>query len=117
MSKELPFFRFHVSEWLNDDISAESYKSKGVFIDVCSFYWFKDCSIQLETTLKKFANAKKIILDLVSTGIIKHDENTDFIKIKFLDEQFDLLSEERKKKQSAGRQGGLASGKQRRSNA
>ena len=39
MSKELPFFRFTVSEWLNDDISLESYVLKGIFIDVCAFYW------------------------------------------------------------------------------
>jgi len=117
MSKQLPFFRFYVSEWMNDDISAESYRTKGIFADVCAFYWFKDCTIDLKTLLKKYSNAKKTILELVSSGIIKHNSSTGFIEIKFLDEQFDLLSEARKKKQDAGRLGGLASSKQSSSDA
>ena len=33
MAKELPYFRFTAAEWLNDDISLESYELKGLFIE------------------------------------------------------------------------------------
>ena len=117
MSKELPYFRFIVSEWLNDDISFESYKNKGVFIDVCAFYWTRDCVVDLKTLKKRFSNAKASIQALIDCGIIKTQDGSDLISIEFLNNQYDMLSERRKQKQEAGRLGGMASGKQRSSNA
>ena len=112
MSKELPFFRFTVSEWLNDDISLMSYDAKGVFADVCSYYWFKDCSITQAKLKQKFSNAKDLIDELIDGDIIKIDDN-DFVSIIFLDDQYGMLSDLRKSRQEAGRKGG----KQRSSNA
>jgi len=107
MSKDLPYFRFHVSEWLNDDISLESYQAQGVFISVCSYYWFQDCSITIAKLKKRFSNATAEIEQLLSVGII--DKSDDgFARIKFLDKQYDKLSEKRKKRVEAGRKGGLA---------
>jgi len=111
MSKKLPYFRFHVAEWMNDDISAESYKIKGVFVDVCAFYWFKDCIIDMKTLKKRFKNCSSSIEALIEQNIIKHDENTDAVYILFLDSQYDMLSGKRKKLEDAGRKGGLASHK------
>ncbi len=107
MAKELPYFRFTVSEWLNDDISLESYKVQGVFASVCAFYWFQDCSITQAKLKKRFSDAQEEIEALVKLGIIK-EINDDFISIKFLDEQYDMLSEKRKKRVEAGRKGGRA---------
>lgn len=107
MAKELPYFRFTVSEWLNDDISLESYHLQGVFASVCAFYWFKDCSITQAMLKKRFSNAKADVEELLELGILKEIEN-DFVSIKFLDEQFDLLSEKRQKRVKAGRKGGLS---------
>lgn len=106
MSKELPFFRFTVSEWLNDDISMESYLLKGVFIDVCAFYWFKDCSITKAMLEKRFSNARTELKALIKLDIIKVmlDGNVSII---FLDNQYDMLSEKRKNRQLAGKKGGL----------
>jgi hypothetical protein len=106
MAKELPYFRFTASEWLNDDISLESYELKGLFIDVCSFYWFKDCSINIALLHKRFNNAEDLLHELRELDIIKYNEDNS-ITIKFLDEQYDLLSEKRKKRSEAGRIGGL----------
>jgi len=117
MSKELPYFRFNVSEWLNDDISVESYKIKGIFSDICAYYWFKDCIIDLKTLKKRFKNCKSSVDLLIKLSIIKHDNETDAVNILFLDAQYDMLSEKRKKHQEAGRKGGLASSKQRSSDA
>ena len=116
MAKELPYFRFTVAEWLNDDISLESYHLQGVFISVCAFYWFQDCSIALAKLKKRFSNAQAEIEELLKLGIIKKVDEKH-ISIKFLDEQFDLLSEKREKRVEAGRKGGLAKSKQSSSNA
>lgn len=107
MAKELPYFRFTVQEWQNGDISIESYELKGLFIDVCGFYWVKDCNISLAMLEKRFNNAKDLLEQLISLGILKVDENKN-IDINFLNEQYDVLSEKRKKRQLAGRKGGLS---------
>lgn len=107
MAKELPYFRFTVQEWQNGDIGIESYELKGLFIDICGFYWIKDCSISLAMLEKRFSNAKFLIEQLISLDIIKLDENDNII-INFLNDQYDLLSENRKKRQLAGKKGGLS---------
>ena len=106
MSKELPYFRFTAFEWLNGDISLESYDIKGVFSDICAYYWFKDCSITKAMLEKRFSNALTEIKTLLKTGIIKYKNGDEFLIISFLDEQFDQLSELRKRRQEAGRKGG-----------
>jgi hypothetical protein len=108
MAKELPYFRFTASEWLNDDISLETYEAKGVFIDVCAFYWSQDCDVTLTKLNKKFSNATILLKQLIESGIIKHENKHDKIKIDFLMIQYDLLSEKRKLRQSAGSKGGNA---------
>lgn len=107
MAKELPYFRFTASEWLNDDISLESFELKGLFIDICAYYWFKDCSITLAMLEKKFSDAKSLLPELITLDIIKVDSNYENVEIKFLNEQYDLLSEKRKNRQKAGKKGGL----------
>jgi len=106
MSKELPYFRFTAFEWLNDDISLEDYQTKGVFIDVCAYYWFKDCSITKAMLEKRFSTVMTVIELLFESGIIKFRNGDDFIEISFLNKQFDELSELRKQRQSAGSKGG-----------
>ena len=101
MSKELPYFRFTSFEWLNDDISLEDYETKGVFIDICAYYWFKDCSITKAMLEKRFSNAISVIKRLFDSGIIKFKNGDDYIDISFLNKQFDQLSELRRARQDA----------------
>jgi hypothetical protein len=108
MAKELPYFRFTVQEWQNGDISLESYELRGLFIDVCGFYWIKDCSITLAMLNKRYKDATELIKELLELNIIKHDIESDEINIFYLDEQYDLLSNKRKKRSDAGKKGGLA---------
>jgi hypothetical protein len=112
MAKELPYFRFTSQEWQNGLISLESYHLKGLFIDICSYYWVQNCSITKAMLGKKFSNDKTELNELVKLGILKVDKN-DNVSIDFLDEQFDALSNLRKKRQLAGKKGG----KQKSSNA
>ena len=108
MAKELPYFRFTASEWLQDDISLESYESKGLFADVCAYYWMQDCDCTLDKLKKKFSNATILLEQLIKSDIIKHENKHDKIKIDFLLTQYDLLSEKRKLRQEAGSKGGNA---------
>jgi len=108
MAKELPYFRFTAAEWLNDDISLESYELKGLFIDICAYYWSQDCILTLAKLEKKFSNATILLQRLIETDIIKHENKHDKIKIDFLLTQYDLLSEKRKVRQDAGSKGGNA---------
>ena len=108
MAKELPYFRFTASEWLNDDISLESYELKGLFADVCAYYWTQDCDCTLDRLKKKFSNATILLQQLIESNIIKHENKHDKIKIDFLLTQYDLLSEKRKLRQDAGSKGGNA---------
>lgn len=110
MASELPYFRFYVSEWMNGDIDMEAIEIKGLFIDVCAWYWFKDCSVTKAMLEKKFLKGPDL-KDLYDSGIIKSDG--DQVIIEFLNDQFDILSEKRKARQAAGSKGG----KQKRSNA
>ena len=112
MSKELPYFRFTVSEWLNGDISMETMEDQGVFICICAFYWFKDCSLALAKLKQKFKGAEASLNRLLDSGILKVDENDNII-IDFLDEQFIKLSELHNIRSKAGRKGGLSKAKAR----
>ncbi len=107
MANELPFFRFTVQAWQNGKISLESYEHKGLFIDVCGYYWVQDCSITKAMLYKRFRDATELIDLLFKEDIIKSDEQGN-LSIDFLNEQFDLLSQKRKNKQMAGKLGGLA---------
>jgi len=113
MAKELPYFRFTAQEWQNGDISLESYELKGLFIDICAYYWIKDCSITLAMLQKRYSNVQDLLKVLIDLQIIKVENNDEYVTINFLNEQFDILSEARKRRQEAGSKGG----KKKRSNA
>lgn len=108
MAKELPYFRFTVQEWQNGDISLERFELQGLFISVCGFYWLKDCDCTLAMLNKKYSNATNELNELIELGILKHENRHDKVEIVFLNNQYDLLSEKRKLRQSAGSKGGNA---------
>ena len=111
MAKELPYFRFTVQDWQNGKISLESYELKGLFIEICGYYWINDCSITLAMLEKKFKDAKELIRELIELGILKHENRHNKVEIEFLNTQYDLLSVKRKLRQEAGSKGGKAKAK------
>lgn len=111
MALELPYFRFTVQDWQNGKISLESYELKGLFIDVCGYYWINDCDLTLATLNKRFSNAKGLLQELINLGILKHENRHDKVEIEFLLKQRCKLSEERKHRQEAGSKGGKAKAK------
>ena len=108
MAKELPYFRFTVQDWQNGKISLESFELQGLFISICGYYWINDCNTTLVMLNKKFSNATILLKQLISLGIIKHENKHDKIEIDFLNIQYDFLSEKRKVRQIAGSKGGNA---------
>lgn len=103
MAKELPYFKFEPAEYLTKNISFCSLSAQGLFINICSYYWQRNCKLTTEQVLKRL-NYKTELDELISEGII--DLQEDFIVIKFLDNQ--LVEVEKTSKQNAlnGAKGG-----------
>jgi len=108
LMKELPYFKFYVTEYLLDDISDQELSVQGLFINICAYYWFKDCSVSIAMLEKKFSNARGELETLIETGILKSSKGVllENISIKFLDEQFKTLDNNHSKRVSAGAKGG-----------
>ena len=109
MSKELPYFRFYPSEWLEGDITLEKEETQGFFITLLAWYWKKDCLVNLDFINKRLikgkAKLKQCLNNLIESKIIKVDKDSN-VDVYFLNEQYDALSELRQKRVDAGRKGG-----------
>lgn len=106
MAKDLPYFKFIVNEWITGDITLEDLNIQGLFINLCAWYWSKECTLSLENAKKKFSNCKAITFEkLENSAAIKVNEQ-GFIIINFLDEQFQEFREISEKRSSIGKLGG-----------
>ena len=86
MAKELPYFKFVISEYLNGDIFLEDYKTQGVFINVCAYYWHCSCDLTLSKLKKKYKDIDDEITILVKEKMLKL--KGEKLIINFLDEQW-----------------------------
>ena len=110
MNKELPYFKFYPNLWITGNITICSLEAQGLFINICTFYWSKQCSISLPFVKLKFS--KDALLDeLIELNIIQVDENDNLI-IDFLDEQMNEFINVSEKRAIAGSKGGKAKAKQ-----
>ena len=105
MAKELPFFRFNVSEWLTGNIAYESYELQGLFIKVCCEYWNRQNCITIEELKKRTKEDKNIDYLIKNKFLIKKRNK---ISIKFLDEEKSIIEAKSNKRREAGRKGGLS---------
>lgn len=87
MAKELPYFKFYIGDWNNGDITLESYEIQGLFVNICAYYWSKDCDLSLINLHKKFRSDKPGIEQLIESGIVKVTNNN--VLISFLNEQYE----------------------------
>jgi len=85
MSKRLPYFQFEPAEYLAGDIMFCSYGAQGIFNNICSLYWQKDCELSYSQTVKRLKN-EDLIKELIDEKIIKVEK--DKIVINFLNEQY-----------------------------
>ena len=104
MAKEIPYFKFFTGEWANGDITAENYKTQGVFINICAIYWTKEGKVT-ELFIRKKIKDNKSINELINSEIIKVEN--DSILISFLDEQLIETEAIRKQNSNAGKKSAL----------
>ena len=105
MAKELPFFKFNVSEWLTGNISYESYEIQGLFIKICCEYWNRNNKLTIQEVKKRTKKDKEIEYLIENKFIIKKRNE---IFIKFLDEEKKEIELKYLKHSAAGRKGGLS---------
>lgn len=105
MAKELPYFKFNVSEWILGRISDQSDKVQGAFILAICHYWHKKCDYFIVDFKKKLGkNRYDLLLNLKFI-----EEENDKVFIDFLDEQYEELSGIHVKRVKSGQAGGIAS--------
>lgn len=109
MAKELPYFKFYIGEWSNGDITLEDYEAQGLFVNICAYYWFKECQLSLAALNKKFRSHEHIISNLIDLNIIK--KIGDNISISFLNEQFSSKEVQKAVNRNNGKLGGRPIGK------
>lgn len=97
MAKELPYFKFEPSEWLEGEIQVCSDEAIVCFINLCSGYWLKLGNINYAFALHKYCKKDASVLnELINNKIITLQN--DEINISFLDKQlqeFKNISEKR----------------------
>ena len=115
MSKELPYFRFYASEWLEGDITLEEMATQGLFTNIMAWYWKRDCEITKEFISKRLVKDNQMLNEcfeaLFDAEIITINSD-GLLVIDFLSEQHGSLSLISTKRSKAGRKGGKAKAKQ-----
>jgi hypothetical protein len=102
MAKDLPYFKFYISEWTDGDITLESLSTQGLFVNVCCYYWSKETDVKIDQLFKRFG--KNPIESLIKKEIIKLE--SDKVSINFLDEQFKTRTKKARTNAKNGKNGG-----------
>ena len=107
MAKELPYFQFEPAEYLTKDISFCSLSAQGLFINICSYYWQRNCQLTKKQLLKRL-NYEVELNELIDEGII--DFENESVVIKFLDNQLSKVIDTIKINSVNGSKGGAPKG-------
>ena len=100
MAKELPYFKFEPSEWLEGEIQVCSDIAIVCFINLCSGYWLKLGRINYAFALQKYCNRNtEVLQELINNKIITLID--DKICINFLDKQLNEFKNVSKKRTEA----------------
>jgi hypothetical protein len=104
MAKDLPYFKFVISEWNDGDVTLCSLEAQGLFINLCSIYWSQEGKMSLDKSKRRFSGCNASAWEqLINDKVIK--VKGDRIIINFLDEQFKergKLSEQNSENASKG---------------
>lgn len=98
MAKELPFFKFEISEWMFGRIQKQPLDIQGVFINLCCKYWHKLGEYSYEDAELDFT--KESLDMLVQSRIISNESG--YLVIKFLDIQLDECEQNSQKQRIKG---------------
>lgn len=105
MAKELPYFQFEPAEYLTRDVSFCTLSAQGLFINICAYYWQRECSLTKGQLLRRFNNEDELS-ELIKEGVIDLCDDGDNIIVKFLDEQFEKATKLSKVNSANGSKGG-----------
>lgn len=108
MSKDLPFFKFFIADWMLGRIQRLDLKTKGGFTDLICMYWHNGCQYLIEDA--KTDIGADVVKILINAKIIK--KNGEYLVIDFLDLQLAECEEISVKRSKAGSKGGKAKAKQ-----
>ena len=103
MAKELPYFKFEPAEYLTKDVSFCSLSAQGLFINLCAYYWQRECNLTKTQFLRRLNNPNELN-ELIEEGVIDLDNN--IIIIKFLDAQHEIATKSSKTNSINGSKGG-----------
>jgi hypothetical protein len=103
MAKELPYFKFEPAEYITKDVSFCSYAAQGLFINLCSHYWQRNCEMTLEQAKRRFKD-DNLIKELLDEKIISHINGK--LIIRFLIEQRDEAINKSRVNKENGSKGG-----------
>jgi hypothetical protein len=103
MAKELPYFQFEPAEYLTRDVSFCSMSAQGLFVNICSFYWQRNCDLSLQQIERRF-NYPNELAELVQEGVV--DVQNDKIIVKFLLAQYQERVKTSDKNKLNGSKGG-----------
>lgn len=101
MAKEIPYFKFQPSEWVTGDITLCSMEAQGLFINLCCYYWMKDCNISLSNAQQRFSNCFSLFEELQKHQIFKVNPHEGIV-IEFLDEQMQKFTDISAKRSKSG---------------
>jgi len=110
MAKELPYFQFEPAEYLTKDISFLSLSTQGLFINLCAYYWQRQCQLTKAQILRRLSYPDELN-ELINEGIIELNYSDDEfedeeISIKFLDFQYDKATSQSYVNAKNGAKGG-----------
>ncbi len=109
MAKELPYFKFEPTEWMNGDIQMCGPVLRIAFLEMCCIYWIRTGDLSKKMAIVKCCHGDATLLhELVSMNIVEEDGEN--VIIKFLDEQLSDFTEIKRIRSEAGKKGGQQGG-------
>lgn len=91
--EKLQWFKFSISEWKMGKIQRCNPEAKSAFLELCCLYWINETKLSIEDAIIECDEENYKVL--LSKKVIK--EVDGFIKIYFLDEQFENALEKSEK--------------------
>ena len=91
MGKEitsLPYFQFKPADWISGNIQFCSLEAKGLFSDICAFYWVRKCDMTNGELYRKYKE-HNLLAELIKEEVIKIED--DQVVIEFLIDQYEVF--------------------------
>lgn len=102
MAELLSYFKFIPSHYMSGQIQFCAYDVQGLYMNVCCFYWQRECLMTKEELFRKYKE-HGLLQELIDEDIIKIESGN--VVIEFLIEQFEPLRLQHLKLSEGGRKG------------